>query len=284
MSRTLLLRTATGLLYVGAVVACLLLHPLAYAALFALFSALTLWEFCTLLNRQAGTQLNRLITSAAGVYLFLATLAFNLGVASAAVYTPYLITLVYLLVSELYLSNPTPGLNWAYSFMAQLYVALPFALLNALAFTVHNGPGFMGVAYDWQLPLALFIFLWTSDTGAYLFGSKFGRHRLFPSISPKKSWEGSLAGACLALIASQAIALAYTPTFSSCLFWAGFAAVVVLFGTWGDLVESLLKRKLGVKDSGSILPGHGGMLDRFDSALLAIPAAIIYLQALQTFA
>ena len=130
--------------------------------------------------------------------------------------------------------------------------------------------------------LSLFIFIWCSDTGAYLIGSAIGKHRLFPSISPKKSWEGSIGGACVAIIASQVIA-----TFSkdlnadseivNRLLWAGFAVVVVIFGTWGDLVESRLKRKLGVKDSGNILPGHGGWLDRFDSALMAIPAALIYL-------
>jgi phosphatidate cytidylyltransferase len=128
----------------------------------------------------------------------------------------------------------------------------------------------------------LFIFLWASDTGAYLFGTWFGKHRLFPRISPKKSWEGSIGGGITAIVASQAIAYfipfadSITPMMSHIL-WAGLAILVVIMGTWGDLVESLFKRKVGIKDSGSILPGHGGMLDRFDSSLLAIPAAVVYI-------
>ena len=128
----------------------------------------------------------------------------------------------------------------------------------------------------------MFIFLWSSDSGAYVFGSWLGKHRLFPRISPKKSWEGSIGGGIVAILASQVIATFVpfaenlSPTLCR-LLWAGLAVLVVVFGTWGDLVESLLKRKLGIKDSGNILPGHGGMLDRFDSSLLAIPAAVIYL-------
>lgn len=282
MKRNLFIRTLTGIIYVGAVVLCLVLHPLAYAILFALFTGLTAWEFCTLLNRQAHTGLNRLIVTAAAVYFFVATLAFNLGATTAAVYIPYLISIIYLLIAEIYLDNPTPLLNWAYALMAQLYIALPFALINTLAFTVQQQDGLIGVAYSWLLPLALFVCLWASDTGAYLFGSLLGRHRLFPRISPKKSWEGSIGGTVLAVIASLIIAALTTPTFASACAWAGMAIVVVLFGTWGDLVESLLKRKLGVKDSGTLLPGHGGMLDRFDSALLAIPAVVIYIYTLQT--
>jgi phosphatidate cytidylyltransferase len=139
-----------------------------------------------------------------------------------------------------------------------------------------------GVTYYYWYALSLFIFLWASDTGAYLFGTWLGKHRLFPRISPKKSWEGSIGGGITAIVASQVIAYfipfadSITPMMSHIL-WAGLAILVVIMGTWGDLVESLFKRKVGIKDSGSILPGHGGMLDRFDSSLLAIPAAVVYI-------
>ena len=123
--------------------------------------------------------------------------------------------------------------------------------------------------------LAIFVFLWCSDTGAYCTGSLIGKHKLFPRISPAKSWEGSVGGAVVALIASQ-VFYSYAP-FITPVEWAIFALVVVVFGTWGDLIESLLKRQIGIKDSGHILPGHGGMLDRFDSSLLAIPAVFAYL-------
>ena len=292
---SLLPRTITGVLFVVAIVACFVLHPLAYAILFALISGLTTWEFCSLLNQHAGAHINRVIVTVSSVYFFFAVLAFNMNTASAGIFIPYLISLIYLLISELYLNSDSTLHNWAYAFMAQGYVALPFALLNPLAFTVIHQDGLVGVGYNWLFPLGVFIFLWTNDTGAYCIGSLLGRHRLFPRISPKKSWEGSIGGAVLTLIASQIIAFltlpqvgdslaaaTSTPYLRHALVWGGLAVVVVLFGTWGDLVESLLKRKLGVKDSGIILPGHGGMLDRFDSALLAIPAAVIYIYTLQT--
>ena len=174
------------------------------------------------------------------------------------------------MISELYLKKANPMLNWAYSMLSQLYIGLPFALLNVLAF--HNDPEYSSVSYNPILPLSIFIFLWLSDTGAYCVGSLIGKHRLFERISPKKSWEGSIGGGVVAIGAS--FILAHYFTIMSMWEWAGLALVVVIFGTWGDLTESLLKRQLHVKDSGTILPGHGGMLDRFDSALMAIPAAV----------
>ena len=129
--------------------------------------------------------------------------------------------------------------------------------------------------YNPILPLSIFIFNWVNDTGAYCTGMLFGKHRLFERISPKKSWEGSIGGAVFSIIA--AIVLAHFFTFLSTGVWIGLGLTVVVFGTWGDLTESLMKRTLGIKDSGNILPGHGGMLDRFDSTLMAVPAAVVYL-------
>lgn len=129
----------------------------------------------------------------------------------------------------------------------------------------------------WIYPLAVFIFLWVSDTGAYVTGSLFHRYipyKLFPRISPAKSWVGSVGGAALDVVA--ALVLAHFFPELSVGAWVGLALTVCVFGTWGDLVESLLKRQFGIKDSGNILPGHGGMLDRFDSSLLAIPASVLY--------
>jgi phosphatidate cytidylyltransferase len=118
-----------------------------------------------------------------------------------------------------------------------------------------------------------------SDTGAYLVGSLLSRYfpaKLFPRISPKKSWVGSIGGGLLCLAAAWGI-YTFTPGYMELWQWIGLGLTVCVFGTWGDLVESLLKRQVGIKDSGTVLPGHGGLLDRFDSALLAIPAALIYL-------
>ena len=124
--------------------------------------------------------------------------------------------------------------------------------------------------------------MWASDTGAYCVGSLIGKHPLFKRISPNKSWEGSVGGAVLAIGISMIFAH-YDTSLYSALQWAGMALVVVVFGTWGDLVESLMKRQLGIKDSGNILPGHGGMLDRFDSSLIAIPAVALYLAICESY-
>ncbi len=135
--------------------------------------------------------------------------------------------------------------------------------------------------YNAILPLSIFIFNWVNDTGAYCTGMLFGKHKLFERISPKKSWEGSIGGSVFCIISS--FILAHFFPFMSTGVWIGLALTVVIFGTWGDLTESLLKRRLGIKDSGNILPGHGGMLDRFDSAILAIPAAVVYLYVVSLF-
>lgn len=229
-------------------------------------------------------QVNRFIASAMGAYLFIAVWSFNTNIMGAEVFIPYLISIIYLLVSELYIDRENNIGNIAYAFMAQLYIAVPFAAFNTLCFI--NTPE--GVRYYFWYALSVFIFQWASDTGAYLFGCWLGKHRLFPRISPKKSWEGSIGGGITAIVASQVIAtfVPFAETLDpmmSRLLWGGLALVVVVMGTWGDLVESLLKRKLGIKDSGNILPGHGGMLDRFDSSLLAIPAAVIYVYSIMIY-
>ncbi|MBO4564169.1 MAG: phosphatidate cytidylyltransferase [Bacteroidaceae bacterium] len=277
MNRNLITRTITGLAFVAIVTGCVLWHPFSFGILFALFSGLTTWEFCSLMNKYQGCQMNRFITPIASMYLFGAILAFNANIAGAEIFIPYLITLVYLLIVELYFPDNNVLMNWAFTMMSQLYIALPFALLNTLAFVSVK----VGVVYNPMFVLAVFIFIWFGDSAAYGFGTWLGKHRLFPRISPKKSWEGCIAAFVMAVGVSQAIAT-FSQDFSendlyNRLAWAGLALVVIGFGTWGDLVESLIKRKLGIKDSGKILPGHGGMLDRFDSSLLAIPMAVVYI-------
>lgn len=296
----LVVRTVTGVIYVAAIVISFL-RPEAMTLLFAVVVGMTVWELCGLLNASRRAAVNRLITATAAVYLHLAVAGFCSGIVPAAAFVPYLLTIVYLFVSELYAKNADPISTWAATTLTQMYVALPLSTVSVLAFRGTTS----GVVYTGIVPLAVFIMLWASDTGAYCVGSLIGRHRLFERISPKKSWEGTIGGAVLALIAAAVIALlsgngaaiaagtsadavavagtfGYDPALTLPQ-WLGLAVVVVFFGTWGDLVESLLKRTLGIKDSGTILPGHGGMLDRFDSALMAMPAAVVYLYTLTAF-
>ena len=281
-------RTITGILFVAIMVTGICLRGDAMILLFALITGLTLWEFTGLVNEHvADTTVNRFITTAAGVYLFLAFAGYCTGIVPPSAFIPYLLTLIYLFISELYLKQKNPIQDWAYTMLSQLYIALPFSMINVLSF--QSDPLSGQIAYHWLLPMSVFIFLWANDTGAYCAGSLFGRHKLFPRVSPGKTWEGSIGGAVIVLIIAAVISyfagsdasLSTLNAQLSTLKWLGLGLVVVFFGTWGDLVESLFKRTLGIKDSGNILPGHGGMLDRFDSSLMAIPAAVIYLYTLQ---
>lgn len=278
--KNFIVRTITAVFFVTAVVTCFL-RAETMVLLFALFTGLTVWEFTGLVNDREGITVNRMICTVAGVYLFFAMAGYCSGITPSGVFIPYLITLVYLIVAELYLKQDDPVNDWAYTMMSQLHIALPFSLLNVLAFRAAGSD----IIYTWHIPLSVFVFLWINDTGAYLCGSLLGRHKLFPRISPGKSWEGSIGGGIL-VVAIAVLGWYFMEQYGlndlqlSAVEWAGLGLVIVVFGTWGDLVESLFKRTLGIKDSGNILPGHGGMLDRFDSSLLAIPAAVVYLYTL----
>lgn len=286
--KNLIVRTITGVIFVAAIVSCFL-RPQAMILLFALITALTTWEFCGLVNdRVAQTSINRLICTVAAVYFFLAVCGYVSGLTpTSAVFIPYLLTIVYLFISELYLKQKNPLNNWAYTMFSQMYIALPFSMVGVLAF---NSSADGNVHFNYLIPLSVFIFLWVSDTGAYCVGSLIGKHKLFPRISPGKSWEGSIGGGLFVVAAACIISyfdqlqtsnLSESAMQAASLMpmwkWIGLGLTVCVFGTWGDLVESLFKRTLGIKDSGNILPGHGGMLDRFDSSLMALPAAVIYL-------
>ena len=280
-TKNLIVRTITGVLFIAIMVSGFL-RPQAMVFLFSLITGLTIWEYCSLVNELKTVTVNRFIATVAGVYFFLAVAGINSGyIQTNGVFVPYLLTIVYLFVSELYTRNENAIHDWAYTMLSQMYVALPFSMINVLAF--RQAPD-GDIHYYYLLPLSVFIFLWTNDTGAYCSGSLLGKHKLFPRISPAKSWEGSIGGALFVLIAAAVVG--YLESQSNALSgftivqWLGLGLVVTVFGTWGDLVESLFKRTLGIKDSGNILPGHGGMLDRFDSSLMAIPASVVYLYTL----
>jgi len=248
--------------------------------LFMVITVLATWEYTGLVNAQASVEVPRLVTTSASWLLFAAFFAYAIGSDRAMLlFGLWWLDIAYILIAELYLQREKPLSNWAYALMSQIYIALPFALLSLVLFFKNINTEAISFSTSGAfLILSIFIFLWCSDTGAYCCGSLFGRHKLFPSVSPGKTWEGSIGGGVLTVLVSQLVAH-YVPILTP-LQWAGFALIVVVFGTWGDLIESLFKRRLGIKDSGNILPGHGGMLDRFDSSMLAIPAVIIYLYSL----
>jgi phosphatidate cytidylyltransferase len=183
---------------------------------------------------------------------------------------------VALFVAELYSGAEKPFAMIAAVLTGTVYVALPFSLLAELALSNGN--------YDYRIVLSLFIMLWSNDVGAYCFGLMFGRggkHKLFERLSPKKSWEGFWGGLIAALSAGAVLHSAWDDRYSFGLFhWLMLSAVVSIAAVFGDLAESMLKRSAGIKDSGHIMPGHGGILDRFDGALLAFPCAMAYINIL----
>ncbi len=280
MKNNFIQRAITGVIFVGVLVGGILWGPISFSLLFALISALTIHEFGTIVSKQQDVEINKPICMLAGIFLFFGFAYLGVMPGQAEVLIPYLFLIIYLLVSELYLKKKNPLNNWAYAMMSQIYIALSFAMLNVLAYH-STGTSPYNVQYNPILPLSIFIFTWINDTGAYCTGMLFGKHRLFERISPKKSWEGSIGGGVFSVIA--AVVMAHFFPFMSLGVWIGLALTVVVFGTLGDLTESLLKRTLGIKDSGNILPGHGGMLDRFDSTLMAVPAAVVYLYVVSFF-
>ncbi len=278
-------RAIFGILFVVVMVGSFT-RPDFMVGLFAIITGLTIWEYTGLVNSIKGVSVNRLISTIAGIYFFLAVAGIELGmVRGFVIFVPYILCVVYLLVAELYLKNENPIHSWAYTMLGQMYITLPLSLINILAFG--SGDSEAMAEPNMLLPLSIFILLWTNDTGAYCTGSLFGKHKLFPRISPGKSWEGGIGGGVLSLIVAGLIGYWANNNGEvqslNIPVWIGLGLVVVVFGTWGDLVESLFKRTIGVKDSGKILPGHGGMLDRFDSSLLAIPAAVVYIYTLSQF-
>lgn len=278
MKNNFIQRAITGIIFVGVLIGCILGGPISFTLLFALITALTIHEFGNIVSKQPDVEINKPICMLAGVFLFFGFAYLGVMPGQTEILIPYLFLIIYLLVSELYLKKKNPLNNWAYAMMSQIYIALSFAMLNVLAYHSIGNEGELSnyqVQYNPILPLSIFIFTWINDTGAYCTGMLFGKHRLFERISPKKSWEGSIGGGVFSIIA--AIVMAHYFPFMPISIWIGLALTVVIFGTLGDLTESLLKRTMGIKDSGNILPGHGGMLDRFDSTLMAVPAAVVYL-------
>lgn len=263
------IRTLSGALFVALVIGSILLNQYAFAGAFALICGWSVREFHKLSNKQKDVYVNLWVALAGGVLLFTTSFLYASGIWRYPVFSAYGFYIVIILISELYKHKSNPLHNWAYFILGQVFVALPFSLLNFILFI--DG---------WQplVLLAVFVTIWVNDTGAYLIGVTFGKHRLFERISPKKSWEGFFGGAVAALLSGYLFSLLIPQI--SLANWLVFSEIIVIFGTFGDLIESLMKRTVDMKDSGNVIPGHGGLLDRFDSMLLAAPVVFIYLSFL----
>ncbi|MEI6684343.1 MAG: phosphatidate cytidylyltransferase [Bacteroidota bacterium] len=270
-------RTITGLSMVFILLLALYFSGWVFALIFLVITVVGLWEFYGIIASESCMP-QKYYGTMAGALLYVATMLVWLvpGLSSLShlwiTYVPFLLPIPLFLLSfiiELYRNKPNPLVNVATTTFGFFYVAMPFSLL-----IFFNRPD---VLHFWRLPVILvgyFAFTWMYDTVAYLFGKQFGKHRLFERISPKKSWEGTIAGAIVTLC--FAAGLYFLVKELPLVDWLVMAMIVLVFGSLGDLVESLLKRSLNIKDSGSILPGHGGILDRFDTMLISAPFVFLY--------
>jgi len=272
--KILIKRSLTGVLYVAAIVGAILAGSWWMWALLMIFAVLGVSEFNRITNKNFVSNTTALLDLIGACLLITAVSPGLDSFTSNVVRTQFLCICGYFIyfiirfIAQLYVHDGNPLSHLAHSILGQIYVVLPLASLSLVY-----------LLSDWQTTLCMFMLLWLSDTGAFCVGSLFGRHRLFERVSPKKSWEGFFGGLILCIAASVVFFYIFPESFGRLGLWLTmlFGAVVCVFGTWGDLVESLIKRSLCVKDSGNILPGHGGILDRIDSLLLAAPATFIFL-------
>lgn len=268
-------RLFTAVFFTGILLGSVLWNQYSFFALFFIISLLTLHEFYSLISfDQIRPQfLTGYMTS--GVLLVTSALVLS------SLLPPVLIVLsipfmFFCFIYELYTKSDKPFVNIAITVFGIIYIAVPFALLLYIPFSTRAES-----VYHPNIVVGYFFILWANDTGAYLLGMAFGKRKLFERISPKKSWEGSIGGLGSALIVAWCCSVWFHDL--NYIQWTITGIIIVVTGTFGDLSESLLKRSLNIKDSGKILPGHGGLLDRFDALLVSVPFVTAYLVLINTF-
>lgn len=262
-------RSLSALVAIPIVIAAICWSAWSYFLLFLVVAALAMLEFYQLVGT-VGISPNKLGGVGGGMIIYMLTFLYTNGDISGNYLYLLCPVLVLVCLTELYKKNDAPFTNIAYTLLGIVYVSGPFALLHIAAFA--QG------AYSYEIVIGILLILWANDTGAYLVGLSMGKHKLFRRISPSKSWEGALAGAVSALFVSYVVASYFSIV--GLYAWLGMGGIIAVTGPYGDLVESMLKRSLKIKDSGSMIPGHGGLLDRFDSLLLSIPCIVAFIKLL----
>ncbi|QOI96406.1 MAG: phosphatidate cytidylyltransferase [Flammeovirgaceae bacterium] len=261
-------RLITGLAGAAVIITCTVLGEWTYFAVFTIICFFSLLEFYKLAGLD-GMIPQKSIGIISGMSVFVLSFLIEQHTLSYRYYYllfPF-ISITYLI--KLYKkSEKKPFTNIAFTFLGIFYVAVPIALLNHAVFEA----GY----YNYEIILGSLLILWASDSGAYFAGTRFGKHKLFERISPKKSWEGFWGGALLAAVMTFVLSLYFTSL--TIVDWLVIGLIIIIGGTFGDLVESLLKRSIEIKDSGTSLPGHGGFLDRFDGLLISAPFIAAYLE------
>ena len=260
-------RAITGFFFVAVMLGSVLLGAYAFTLFFLVLSILSVEEFYRLVSTDSVSPQKRWgLALVLCVYMAVSMHYFQ-GEHLRYVLIAIPVSLL-IIIAELYRKRINPFHNIAYTFFGVFYAALPFCFFYAMAFD--------GGEYSYHYPLAILLMLWGNDTGAYVFGMKLGKHKLFERHSPKKTWEGFFGGMITSLITAFIISLYFHEL--PLMHWLVISLIVVVFGSLGDLSESMLKRSFATKDSGNLLPGHGGLLDRFDGLLFAAPAVFVYLE------
>jgi phosphatidate cytidylyltransferase len=262
-------RAISGIIYLAIIIGSLMMGKFAFGMVFLLITLIALYEFygLTLASGASPFVVPALLSSAA---IFVLSFLVASEMANPAILVLILPLIIFMLMVVLYSRKPDVIANTAISFLGILYVTVPLSTMNFLAF-----PESTASVYTYRIVLGILTLVWINDTGAYLVGITIGRHRLFERISPKKSIEGAIGGAVLTVLG------AWWLNRIMCMLsrtdWVVLALIVSVFGVFGDLTESLIKRSVGQKDSGTIIPGHGGVLDRIDSVLFVMPLSLVYL-------
>lgn len=272
-------RAAAGTLYILFILLGVLGGRVSFLIIFGAILGISLFEFYKMMEKDTEHAISKIFNIIMGVVIFFTVFLYLEEISFIALPIAVLLYLLILISSAIFIKRLDILHGIIYSGFGQMYITMPLSMLMFMSYSFPSESG--GVGYQYAPVLAMFVIIWVNDTAAYFFGSLLGKRKLIEHISPKKSVEGFIAGIFFSLVASFVFAAIYTNY--STIFWLIFAAVVALFGTLGDLFESLIKRTSSVKDSGSIIPGHGGILDRIDSMLVAIPAIYIYLTILSWF-
>jgi phosphatidate cytidylyltransferase len=264
-------RSISGLLFATVLLGSIMFGPWSFALLFGTFSIFILKEFYHL-SKAAGISPQRNLGLIIGGTIFLLTFLTAKGYIAVNLTGIYLAMLFLVPAIELFRAKKNSIENISVTLFGILYVSVPITLFHYFVFPEYSQCDY----YDPKLLVILFVLIWAYDSGAYLFGVTFGKHRLFERISPKKSWEGFFGGWFIAVLFAWGLQQLFPQL--ELPFLVIMATTVTITGTFGDLVESMIKRNLGLKDSGKFMPGHGGLLDRFDSILFASPFVYLVIQ------